>query len=89
MAPVLMGLFSLTVLMANQLGQEEVLRIERAAWYQKKHATFSDMLRAVRLTIWREYLIPQKAKLTPSVENISSLMSEWAEALVRRMLQAA
>ncbi len=46
--PVLMGLYSLVCLMGNRLGQEKLLKVEQTAWYQKEHATFSDMLRAVR-----------------------------------------
>ena len=87
--PILMGLYSLVCLMGTRLGQEELLKVEETAWYQKEHATFSDMLRAVRMTIWRENLIPRKAKSTPSVENITPEMAEWAEAIVKRMLQAA
>ena len=69
--PVLMGLYSLVFLMGNRLGQEELLKVEQTAWYQKEHATFSDMLRAVRMTIWRGNLISGKAKITPSGENIT------------------
>jgi len=87
--PVLMGLYSLVFLMGNRLGQEELLKVEQTAWYQKEHATFSDMLRAVRMTIWRGNLIPGKAKTTPSWENITPEMAEWAEAIVKRVLQAA
>ncbi len=87
--PVLMGLYSLVCLMGNRLGQEKLLKVEETSWYRKEHATFSDMLRAVRMSIWRENLITQKAKITPSVENITPEIAEWAEAIVKRMLQAA
>ena len=87
--PVLMGLYSLVCLMGNRLGQEELLPVEQTAWYKKKHVTFSDMLREVRMTIWRGNLIPRKAKNTPSWKNITPEMAEWAEAIVKRMLQAA
>jgi hypothetical protein len=87
--PVLMGLYSLVCLMGNQLGQEKLLKVEETAWYQKGHATFSDILRAVRMTIWRENLIIRKAKTTPSMGNITPEMEEWAAAIVKQMLQAA
>lgn len=87
--PVLMGLYSLVCLMGSRLGQEELLEVEQTAWYQKEHATFSDMLRAVRMTIWRGNLIPGKAKTTPSWGNITHEMAEWAEAIVKQVLQAA
>jgi len=87
--PVLMGLYSLVCLMGNRLGQEELLKVEQTAWYKKEHATFSDMLRAVRMAIWKGNLIPRKAKITPSGENITPEMAQWAEAIVRQVLQAA
>ena len=87
--PILMGLYSQVCLMANRLGSEELLKVEGTAWYQKEHVTFSDMLRAVRLTIWRENIILRKAKMASSAENITPEMTEWAEAIVKRILQAA
>lgn len=87
--PVLMGLYSLVFLMGNRLGQAELLKVEQTAWYQKKHPTFSDMLRAVRMTIWQGNLIPGKAKNSPSWGNITPEMAEWAEAIVKQVLQAA
>jgi hypothetical protein len=87
--PVLMGLYSLVFLMGNHYSQEELLKVEQTAWYQKKHATFSDILRAVRMTIWRGNLMPGKAKISPSWENITPEMAEWAESIVKRVLQAA
>ncbi|MDE3045761.1 MAG: hypothetical protein KGJ02_03860, partial [Verrucomicrobiota bacterium] len=67
----------------------ELLKVEQTAWYKKEHATFSDMLRAVRMAIWQGNLIPRKAKNTLSGENITPEMEEWAEAIVKRVLQAA
>lgn len=87
--PILMGLYSLVCLMADRLGQEELLKIEKTAWHQKEHITFSDMLRTVRLIIWRENLIPRKDKISPSVENIPPEMEEWAKVIIERVLQAA
>jgi hypothetical protein len=87
--PILMGLYSLTCLMANRLNQEKSLKAEGAAWYHKEHVTFSDMLRAVRLLVWRESFISRKAKLTPSLENMTPEMEEWMQNLVKCVLQAA
>ena len=87
--PILMGLYSLVCLMGNRFGQKGLLKVEKTAWYQKEHATFSDMLRAVRMAIWRENLIKRKVKITPSLENIIPKMTEWAEAIMKRMLQSA
>ncbi len=75
--------------MANRLGQVNLLKVEATAWHQKEHVTFSDMLRAVRMVIWRDNLISGKAKITPSVENITPEMVDWMDDIVRRVLQAA
>ena len=75
--------------MANQLRQADLLKVESTAWHQKKQATFSDMLRAVRMVIWRDNLISRKGKITPFVENITSEMVDWVDDIVRRVLQAA
>ena len=87
--PVLMGLYSLVCLMGNRLIGKGKLKVEKAAWYQKDHATFADLLRAVRMELWRDSLISQKAKISPSEENIPSEMAQWAELIIRRVLQAA
>ena len=87
--PVLMGLYSCVCLMANRLGQVDLLKIETTAWHQKERVAFSDMLRAVRMVIWRDNLISRKAKITPSMENITPEMLSWADDIVRRVLQAA
>jgi DDE superfamily endonuclease len=87
--PILLGLYSLVCLMATRLGQTGVLKVEETAWYHKEHVTFSDMLRAVRMAIWYDDLILQKAKIACSVENITPEMEAWAEMVVKRLLQAA
>lgn len=87
--PVLMGLYSCVCLMANRLRQEEQLKVETTAWHQKEHVTFSDMLRAVRMVIWRDNLISRKGKISPSLEKITPEMVDWMDDIVRRVLQAA
>ena len=85
----LMGLYSCVCLMANRLGQVDRLKIGATAWHQKEHVTFSDMLRAVRMVIWRDNLISRKGKIAPSMENINPEMERWMENVVECMLQAA
>lgn len=52
--PCLFGLYSLITLCANELSQQNKLRIRRAVWYEKQAATFSDAIAAVRRLIWSE-----------------------------------
>ena len=87
--PVLMGLYSLVCLVGNRLGQEGTLKVAKTAWYQKTHATFSDMLRAMRMALWKDNLILRKAEIAPSVENLTPEIAEWMEAIIKQMLQAA
>ena len=87
--PVLMGLYSLVCLMGKRLEVENLLRVKKTAWHQKERAAFSDILRTVRLTIWRENLNQRKAEISSSWENITPEMASWAEAIVDWVLQAA
>ena len=50
-SPCLLGLFSLVVLIAIKLHPRN-LPIQRSSWYDKKEATFSDALFAVRKHLW-------------------------------------
>jgi hypothetical protein len=51
--PVLLALFSLVVLWANDLQRERPLLTRTASWYPKKLPTFADALAAVRTELWR------------------------------------
>ena len=62
--PVLMALY-------NRLGQVDLLKVGTTAWHQKEHITFLDMLRGVRMVIWRDNLISRKGKITTSLEKIT------------------
>lgn len=51
--PVLMALFSIITLWADQLHSMQKLTIFQTAWYQKTHPTFSDAIASVRYRIWQ------------------------------------
>lgn len=51
--PILMALFSMVTLWADQLFKEQKLTTFSTAWYQKPNPTFSDALASVRYRIWR------------------------------------
>ena len=46
--PVLMGLFSIVALWADQLHHQQLLIAEKTAWYGKQRPTFCDAIAAVR-----------------------------------------
>jgi hypothetical protein len=52
--PCLFGIFSLVVLMAK-IRHCDQLPIRRTAWYDKKEASFSDVLAAVRRDLWSSW----------------------------------
>jgi hypothetical protein len=50
---VLLGLFSLITLIADQLHKQGKLLLSTAAWYKKRHPTFSDAIACVRGLLWQ------------------------------------
>lgn len=60
--PVLMATKAIVCLLANKLWDKEKLDIQSAAWYDKTHFTFSDVLCAVRKHIWAKANFPTSAK---------------------------
>ncbi|HEY9301904.1 MAG TPA: transposase [Phormidium sp.] len=61
--PVLFGLFSLITLIADSLQGQGKMQISTAAWYEKKHPTFSDAIACLRQLLWQEssfYMSAQK-----------------------------
>jgi hypothetical protein len=59
--PCLLGLFSLTALLGNQLSSRARLAAAAAAWYHKTQPTFADTLAAVREEIWAAQGFPCRA----------------------------
>jgi hypothetical protein len=51
-APALLGLFSVVALLAHRYIVKSEGIVRRAAWYDKKHPTFSDALAVVRRELW-------------------------------------
>jgi len=83
--PVLMGLFSITTLLAHQLNEEEKLAINQSAWYQKERPTFSDAIASVRYQIWR------KQKLLTSLfrGDVHNLKANLFKQLITNATRAA
>ena len=46
--PVLMALFTLITIWADELNHQKLINIKPCAWYQKSHPTFSDAIASVR-----------------------------------------
>lgn len=60
--PALMALKSIFCLFGRQLWAKGKLEIQTAAWYDKTHFTFSDVLYAVRKHIWMKSKLPTSTK---------------------------
>jgi len=50
--PVVLGLFSVVALLADQLKGQDELYVRTAAWYEKALPSFSDAIASVRRKIW-------------------------------------
>jgi hypothetical protein len=59
--PLLLGLFSLITLWADELFTRGLVSPRRAAWYPKPALTFSDALAAVRHALWTAEAFPTSA----------------------------
>ena len=53
--PCLFGLYSLVALLAHALHPDGKVPIRQTAWYEKKEATFSDVLATVRGHLWGNF----------------------------------
>ena len=67
--PVLLGLYSLVVLMAHALCHNRKVPCQQTAWYPKQRATFHDLLHLVRKTLWLHFLF-QTGDLEPDLRKI-------------------
>jgi hypothetical protein len=87
--PILMGLYSLVCLIANELSKAQGIEVESTAWYQKETATFADLLKAVRKELWRDNLFLGKAIFGASGENNELDRQAWRELLIDCLCKAA
>ena len=68
--PVLMALFSMITLWADQLVRMQKLTVFQTAWYFKPYPTFSDAVASVRYRIWHFQLYLQSQKNGDCKESI-------------------
>ena len=73
--PVLLGLFSLVTLWADELYANKKLTVRAAGWYRKSLPTFSDALASVRHLLWTKgnscgsRLVPDPKTMPPATLN--------------------
>ncbi len=83
--PALLGLFSLITLIAEQLHKQGNLQVSMAAWYEKKHPTFSDAIACVRQLLWQE----SNFSMSASKDDIVKLPKEHLQLLQQALAWAA
>jgi hypothetical protein len=76
--PCLLGLYSLTALLAAGLLKQQECPVRRAAWYTKQSATFSDTIALVRRYLWSHHYF--------QMSQISSDMIKVPRSLVERLI---
>lgn len=64
--PCLLGMFSLVALFGAALNPDGKVPVQRTAWYQKREATFSDVLAEVRRHLWGNFTF-QTSPTNPDV----------------------
>ncbi len=83
--PILMALFSIVTLWADELNKYSLISLKTCAWYQKSHPTFSDAIAAVRRQIWRENYF----SMSPFEDDIHKLKPDWIKHLIFMATRAA
>ena len=65
--PCLLGMFSLVALFGQALHPDGKVPVQRTAWYDKREATFSDVLAEVRRQLWGNFTFQTSPQTLMSV----------------------
>jgi len=87
--PILMGLYSMVCLIANEIHKVETIKMEHAAWYEKEVPAFSDLLKTVRKCLWKDSSFLRKTVLSTSVEKKSADSEQWMNFIVECLSKAS
>ena len=82
--PILFGLYSIVLLMADNLNLFNPLKAQKTAWYKKEEVTFSDEFRKVKQLLWRERVLngsmkkdePKEIILEKEIASMIDLLSQ-------------
>lgn len=98
--PILMGLYTIVCLICNRLQEERPIEVAQTAWYEKKDAAFSDLMKSVRKILWKDNLIFSKHIFEPFQGNNKGLdefigqgdgistESSWIRVLIEHLAAA-
>ena len=90
--PILMAMYTLVCLIGHRLNEEAPLSSEKTAWYVKEKVTFSDLLKAVRVDLWKDNLFFRKEFSDPSIKihlESEELRGQLRDFVVELLMQAA
>lgn len=79
--PALLALFSIIVLLANQLQSSMSCSLPHSAWYRKELPTFIDALAWVRQRFWQARLLQLSSSDTDIVKIPKALLDSWSDLL--------
>lgn len=79
--PIILGLYSLVVLLTFHLSQHKPIRVRRTAWYAKAEVTFSDTLAFVRLHLWEHVKAPNSPQNTRLVTFPVAVLDDLLQTL--------
>jgi hypothetical protein len=79
--PCLLGLYSLTTLLAARLLAAQSLPVRREAWYAKQGATFSDTIAFVRRCLWSHQHFQMSAMKADIIKVPRALLERLTETL--------
>jgi hypothetical protein len=79
--PLLFGLYSMVILMADQLIKNETMPVRTAAWYEKKTPTFSDAIAIVRHCLWKNCHFSMSMENTEIVKVPRILLERLTDAV--------
>jgi hypothetical protein len=79
--PCLLSLFSLVVLLTQQLQPDGQVPVLTTAWYQKREATFSDCMALVRKHLWRSIYPVQSAPQADLIYFPAQAWEHWLSGL--------
>jgi hypothetical protein len=79
--PCLFGLYSVVTLLAHALHPDGKIPVQRTAWYDKSHATFADVLAAVRRPLWGDFSYSTSARDPDCVEIPKSELYRLVQAV--------
>ena len=74
------------------MNEEAPLAAEKTAWYAKEKVTFSDLLKAVRVDLWKDNLFIRKEFSDPSIKiqlESEELRRQLRDFIVQILMQAA